>query len=94
LTPGETEDFASRYDVWPPIGPGTRNPVRVLADNSVDGIIGSLLRFDLINCDELGFVPLDDHDTQLLFRFVAGPTSGAGSASHRTGDRAMRSVPA
>ena len=44
---------------------------RGLADNSVGKIIDSLLRFDLIIVDELGFAPLDDHGTQLLFRFVA-----------------------
>ncbi len=42
-----------------------------LADNSVGKIIDSLLRFDFVICDELGFAPLDDHGTQLLFRFVA-----------------------
>ncbi|MDT5330376.1 MAG: hypothetical protein QOF31_1673, partial [Mycobacterium sp.] len=32
----------------------------------------SLLRVDLIILDELGFAPLDDTGTQLLFRLVAG----------------------
>jgi DNA replication protein DnaC len=44
---------------------------RALADNSVGRIIETLLRCDLIICDELGFAPLDDTGAQLLFRFVA-----------------------
>jgi DNA replication protein DnaC len=44
---------------------------RGLADNSVGKIIDTLLRADLIICDEIGFVPLDDTGTQLLFRQVA-----------------------
>jgi DNA replication protein DnaC len=44
---------------------------RGLADNSVARVIDSLLRADFIVCDELGFSPLDDVGTQLLFRFVA-----------------------
>jgi DNA replication protein DnaC len=44
---------------------------RALADNSVGRIIDTLLRHDLIICDELGFAPLDDTAAQLLFRFVA-----------------------
>jgi DNA replication protein DnaC len=44
---------------------------RALADNSVGRTIDSLLRHDLIICDELGFAPLDDTGAQLLFRFVA-----------------------
>ena len=43
-----------------------------LADNTVGRIIESLLRVDLIILDELGFAPLDDTGTQLLFRLVAG----------------------
>jgi DNA replication protein DnaC len=45
---------------------------RGLADNTVGKIIESLLRVDLIVLDELGFAPLDDTGTQLLFRLVAG----------------------
>jgi len=45
---------------------------RGLADNTVGRIIESLLRVDLIILDELGFAPLDDTGTQLLFRLVAG----------------------
>ena len=44
---------------------------RGLADNSVGKVIDQLLRADLIIVDELGFAPLDDTGTQLLFRFVA-----------------------
>ena len=44
---------------------------RGLADNSVGKIIDSLLRYDLVIVDELGFAPLDDPGSQLLFRFVA-----------------------
>ncbi|HSH22755.1 MAG TPA: ATP-binding protein [Acidimicrobiales bacterium] len=44
---------------------------RGMADNSVARIIDSLLRADLVICDELGFAPLDLTGSQLLFRFVA-----------------------
>ena len=44
---------------------------RGMADNSVARIIDSLLRADLVICDELGFAPLDLAGSQLLFRFVA-----------------------
>src|SRR3954447_7955863 len=44
---------------------------RALADNSVGRVIDTLLRNDLIICDELGVAPLDDTGAQLLFRFVA-----------------------
>jgi len=44
---------------------------RALADNSVGKVIDTLLRCDLIICDELGFAPLDDTGAQLLFRFTA-----------------------
>ena len=44
---------------------------RALADKSVGRVIDTLLRNDLIICDELGFAPLDDTGAQLLFRFVA-----------------------
>jgi len=44
---------------------------RALADNSVGKTIETLLRNDLIICDELGFAPLDDTGAQLLFRFIA-----------------------
>jgi DNA replication protein DnaC len=44
---------------------------RAMADNSVGRVIDALLRNDLIVCDEVGFAPLDDTGTQLLFRVVA-----------------------
>jgi len=44
---------------------------RGLADNSVGRVIDTLLRNDLVLVDEVGFAPLDDTGTQLLFRFVA-----------------------
>jgi DNA replication protein DnaC len=44
---------------------------RGLADNSVGKIIDNLTRNDLIIIDEVGFAPLDDTGTQLLFRLVA-----------------------
>ena len=44
---------------------------RGLADNSVARVIDTLLRYDLIILDEVGFAPLDDTGTQLLFRFIA-----------------------
>jgi DNA replication protein DnaC len=57
---------------------------RGLADNSVGRIIEGLLRHDLVICDELGFAPLDDVGTQLLFRFVAAAYErrSLGLASH------------
>jgi DNA replication protein DnaC len=44
---------------------------RGLADNSVGRVIDTLLRYDAVLIDELGFAPLDDTGAQLLFRFVA-----------------------
>jgi DNA replication protein DnaC len=57
---------------------------RGLADNSVGRVIESLLRHELVICDELGFAPLDDVGTQLLFRFVAAAYErrSLGLASH------------
>jgi DNA replication protein DnaC len=45
---------------------------RGLADNTVGKTIEALLRQDLLIIDEVGFAPLDDTGTQLLFRLVAG----------------------
>ncbi|KBZ57168.1 hypothetical protein K875_05686 [Mycobacterium [tuberculosis] TKK-01-0051] len=45
---------------------------RGLADNTVGKLIEPLLRVGPIILDELGFAPLDDTGTQLLFRLVAG----------------------
>ncbi|ACV77620.1 IstB domain protein ATP-binding protein [Nakamurella multipartita DSM 44233] len=47
------------------------NLYRAMADNSVGRVIDTMLRNDLIICDEVGFAPLDDTGTQLLFRLVA-----------------------
>jgi len=57
---------------------------RGLADNSVGRVIDTLLRHDLIICDEMGFAPLDDTGAQLLFRFVAAAYErrALGIASH------------
>ena len=57
---------------------------RGLADNSVGRVIEGLLRHDLVIVDELGFAPLDDVGTQLLFRFVAAAYErrSLGLASH------------
>lgn len=57
---------------------------RGLADNSVGKVIDTLLRHDLIICDEVGFAPLDDTGTQLLFRFIAAAYErrALGIASH------------
>ncbi len=57
---------------------------RGLADNSVGRVIDTLLRHDLIIVDEIGFTPLDDTGTQLLFRFVAAAYErrSLGIASH------------
>jgi DNA replication protein DnaC len=45
---------------------------RGLADNGVGKTIEGLLRQDLLIIDEVGFAPLDDTGTHLLFRLVAG----------------------
>jgi DNA replication protein DnaC len=57
---------------------------RALADNSVGKTIETLLRNDLLLVDEVGFAPLDDTGTQLLFRFVAAAYErrSLGIASH------------
>ena len=57
---------------------------RGLADNSVGRVIDTLLRNDLIICDEIGFAPLDDTGAQLLFRFIAAAYErrALGIASH------------
>lgn len=57
---------------------------RAMADNSVGKMIETLLRFDLVIVDEVGFAPLDEVGTQLLFRFVAAAYErrSLGVASH------------
>lgn len=44
---------------------------RSMADNTVGKTIDTLLRNDVLILDEVGFAPLDDTGTQLLFRLVA-----------------------
>jgi DNA replication protein DnaC len=57
---------------------------RGLADNTVSRVIDTLLRNDLILIDEVGFAPLDETGTQLLFRLVAAAYErrSLGLASH------------
>lgn len=71
---------------------------RGLADNSVARVIDGLPRADLILIDELGFAPLDDVGTQLLFRLVAAAYErrSLGVASHwpfNQGASSCRSTP-
>jgi len=68
---------------------------RGLADNSVGRVIDQLLRADLIIVDELGFAPLDDTGSQLLFRFVAAAYEkrSLGIASHWPFDQWGRFLP-
>jgi DNA replication protein DnaC len=57
---------------------------RGLADNTVSRIIDGLLRSDMVLIDEVGFAPLDETGTQLLFRLIAGAYErrSIGLASH------------
>ena len=57
---------------------------RGLADNTVGRIIDGLLRSDMVLIDEVGFAPLDETGTQLLFRLIAGAYErrSIGLASH------------
>jgi DNA replication protein DnaC len=57
---------------------------RGLADNTVSRVIDGLLRNDLLLIDEVGFAPLDETGTQLLFRLVAAAYErrSLGLASH------------
>ena len=68
---------------------------RGLADNTVGKVIDQLLRHDAILVDELGFAPLDDSGTQLLFRFVAAAYErrSLGVASHWPFDQWGRFLP-
>jgi DNA replication protein DnaC len=68
---------------------------RGLADNSVGRVIDTLLRHDLIICDEVGFAPLDDTGAQLLFRFIAAAYErrALGIASHWPFDAWGRFLP-
>jgi DNA replication protein DnaC len=73
----------------------TETLYRGLADNSVGKVIDTLLRNDLIIADEMGFAPLDDTGTQLLFRFVAAAYErrALGIASHWPFDQWGRFLP-
>ncbi|MGH3402400.1 MAG: IS21-like element helper ATPase IstB, partial [Streptosporangiaceae bacterium] len=73
----------------------TETLYRGLADNSVGRIIDTLLRNDLIIIDEVGFAPLDDTGTQLLFRVVAAAYErrALGIASHWPFDQWGRFLP-
>ena len=68
---------------------------RGLADNSVGRVIDTLLRRQLIICDEMGFAPLDDTGAQLLFRFIAAAYErrALGIASHWPFDAWGRFLP-
>jgi len=68
---------------------------RGMADNSVGKQIATLLRADLVIVDEVGFAPLDDTGTQLLFRFVAAAYErrSLGIASHWPFDQWGRFLP-
>jgi len=68
---------------------------RGLADNTVGRVIETLLRQDAILVDELGFAPLDEVGTQLLFRFVAAAYErrSLGVASHWPFDQWGRFLP-
>jgi DNA replication protein DnaC len=68
---------------------------RGIADNSVGRQIATLLRADLVIVDEIGFAPLDDTGTQLLFRFVAAAYErrSLGVASHWPFDQWGRFLP-
>lgn len=68
---------------------------RGVADNTVGRVIDALLRHDAILVDELGFAPLDEVGTQLLFRFVAAAYErrSLGVASHWPFDQWGRFLP-
>jgi DNA replication protein DnaC len=68
---------------------------RGLVDNTLGKLIDGLLRHDAILVDELGFAPLDDTGTQLLFRFVAAAYErrSLGVASHWSFDQWGRFLP-
>ena len=60
-------------------------PYRGLADNSVGKLIDTLLRNDLIICDEVGFAPLDDTGPNCCSGSSPPPTNAAHSVSPATG---------
>ena len=51
--------------------------------NSVGRVIDTLLRNDLILVEEIGFAPLDDTGTRLLFRFIAAACERRAPGRHR-----------
>jgi hypothetical protein len=64
--------------------PTHRDPLLRPGYNSVGKVIDTLLRNDLLICDEVGFTPLDDAGAQLLFGLAAAYERRAlGIASHR-----------
>jgi DNA replication protein DnaC len=68
---------------------------RGLADNSVGRVIETILKADLVIIDEVGFAPLDDTGSQLLFRFVAAAyeRKALGIGSHWPFDQWGRFLP-
>jgi DNA replication protein DnaC len=68
---------------------------RGLADNSVGKAIDTLLRNDLILVDDIGFAPLGETGSQLLFRFVSAAYErrALGVASHWPFDQWGRFLP-
>jgi DNA replication protein DnaC len=68
---------------------------RGLADNSVGKVIDQTLRAEYVIIDELGFAPLDDAGSQLLFRFVAAAYErvSLGVGSHWPFDQWGRFLP-
>ena len=68
---------------------------RGLADNTVGKVIDTMLRNDVIMIDEIGFAPLEDTGTQLLFRLVAAAYErrSLAIASHWSFDQWGRFLP-
>jgi IstB-like ATP binding protein len=66
---------------------------RGLADNSVGKVIGGLLRHELILIDELGFAPLDDTGSQLLYCVAPAPSSNWRRTPRRSPSTARASPP-
>ncbi|HZM67995.1 MAG TPA: ATP-binding protein, partial [Nakamurella sp.] len=64
-------------------------------DNTVGKVIDTLLRNDVIMIDEIGFAPLEDTGTQLLFRLVAAAYErrSLAIASHWSFDQWGRFLP-
>jgi len=81
---GEAAVAAGRRVRYLPAAGLVETLYRGLADNSVGRVIEGLLRADLVIVDDLGFAPLDDVGSDLLFRFVAAAYErrSLGVASH------------